>query len=148
MTGRQRLLVEAAVVCCFALILVRAVPFRWWSRHLGATDAAGDAGPRHEDAELIREVGRAVERVNRALRGRVTCLMQAVAGKIMLNRRRIPNTLYLGVRTVHEEGGITISAHAWLSSGALMVLGGEGQTQYTVVSRHHSAPDSPAQRSA
>ncbi len=147
-TGRKRLLFEASVLLCLSLLLVRLVPFRRWSGHLGMpTEPAGEA-TRTEHVELLREVARAVDRVNRAAGGRFTCLMQAVTGKLMLNRRRIGNTLVLGVRTVPRERGVEIAAHAWLSSGAIIVLGGEGHTQYTVVSRHYSDRPGLRDRSA
>ena len=38
----------------------------------------------------------------------------------MLRRRRVPSTLYLGVR----RSGPGLSAHAWLRSGPAIVTGG------------------------
>ena len=139
-TGRKRLLVEASVLLCLAAALVRLVPFRRWSDRLGTPEVPAGEAQRTEHVELLREVARAVDRVNGWSGGRFTCLMQAVAGKVMLNRRRIPNTLVLGVRTTAQAQGLGIAAHAWLNSGSVVVLGGEGHTEYTVVARHHSDP--------
>lgn len=58
------------------------------------------------------------------------CLVQAVAGMRMLERRRISSTLYLG--TSKDEQGKLI-AHAWLRSGPLYVSGGEVRKQFVVV---------------
>ena len=137
-TGRKRLLIEASVLLCLAAVLVRLVPFRRWSGRLGTADVPVGEAQRTEHVELLREVARAVDRVNGWSGGRFTCLMQAVAGKVMLDRRHIPNTLGLGVRPTPEAQGMGIAAHAWLNSGSVVVLGGEGHTEYTVVARHHS----------
>ena len=48
-----------------------------------------------------------------------TCLVLAVALRLMLARRGIPAVIRLGVRKV--EGGL--SAHAWLLVGGEAVLG-------------------------
>lgn len=58
------------------------------------------------------------------------CLVKAIAGMRMLQRRQIESTLYLG--TTKDENGKMI-AHAWLRSGAFIVTGAEGMEHFTVV---------------
>ena len=57
------------------------------------------------------------------------CLVKAVAGMKMLERRGIESTLYLG--TAKDETGLI--AHAWLRSGNYYVSGTEGKHKFTVV---------------
>jgi hypothetical protein len=52
---------------------------------------------------------------------RTTCLVQAVAGYLLLKRRGIAATIRFGV-TKNEDG---LAAHAWLIVGDQTVLGGE-----------------------
>jgi hypothetical protein len=61
---------------------------------------------------------------------RCQCLEQSIAGKLMLRRRRIPATLYLGVEKTEDA----IHAHAWLRCGSTFVTGGDGSTRYSIVS--------------
>lgn len=59
------------------------------------------------------------------------CMVQAMTAKMMLKRRRIKSTLYLGVAKNDTRGFI---AHAWVSCGDLIVTGAKGVNQFTVVS--------------
>jgi hypothetical protein len=53
-----------------------------------------------------------------------TCLMQAVAGAVLLRRRRIPAHVHLGVARDRVAAG-EWTAHAWLSCAG-RVLTGDG----------------------
>lgn len=145
LSWREKWLIFEATFCLIgALLLVKLVPFRRWSRFLGAapTEEWEEADPARSD--IAREVGRAVRRANRACRGRFTCLMQAVAGKAMLNRRGVPNTLVLGVRTRRDNGGaLSMEAHAWLRSGSAIILGGEAHRGFSIVAEFQSRHRSP-----
>ena len=57
------------------------------------------------------------------------CLVKAIAGMKMLERRGIESTLYLG--TAKDKTGLV--AHAWLRSGNYYVSGKEGNHKFTVV---------------
>lgn len=50
---------------------------------------------------------------------------------MMLRRRQIPSTLYLGVAK-KEDGDL--NAHAWLRTGDAIILGGGGLERFSVVS--------------
>ncbi|QNK60618.1 lasso peptide biosynthesis B2 protein [Paenibacillus sp. PAMC21692] len=60
------------------------------------------------------------------------CMVQAMAGMRMLDRRGIPCTLYLG--TARDEFGKLI-AHAWLRSGTFYISGHEVMDQFVVVEK-------------
>ena len=92
---------------------------------------------------LLRDVRWAVEAVNRTFGGHFTCLMQGMAGKAMLNRRGVANTLVLGARLGGETGpsdDAGMSAHAWLCAGPVILLGGEVRAGFVPVTSYHSAP--------
>ncbi|WP_430736732.1 lasso peptide biosynthesis protein [Roseicyclus salinarum] len=57
----------------------------------------------HGDLQMLRDVRWAIEAVNRTVGGRFTCLMLGMAGKAMLNRRGIANTLVLGAKLSRGE---------------------------------------------
>ena len=79
--------------------------------------------------EQVLQIKTAVVRCRHLLWAR-KCLVESIAAKRMLNRRRIPATLYVGVAK-NEKGKLT--AHAWLRSGNIWATGGRNCCQYTVV---------------
>lgn len=60
------------------------------------------------------------------------CLVRAIAGMKMLERRQLESTLYLG--TAKDETGKMI-AHAWLRSGPFYITGAEEMKKFTVVGK-------------
>ncbi len=61
----------------------------------------------------------------------VKCLVQALAARFMLKRRKIESTLYLGVAKSAEN---RIKAHAWLSCGTHVVCGDQGKEKFKIIS--------------
>ena len=59
-----------------------------------------------------------------------TCLAQAMAGYIMLRRRQIPATVYLGVAMSPTE---SLQAHAWLRCGEKILTGQAGRGRYKTI---------------
>lgn len=144
--SQKTLTLEATFWLFVSMLAVKLVPFRYWSRFLGAKAAADSPDETPDCPDTVREVSQAINRVNRVFRGRFTCLMEAAAGKAMLNRRGIPNTLALGARAARAESGVvTMEAHAWLKCGSFILLGGEAHDRFTAVAQFHS-PAPPVSR--
>ncbi len=127
--AERRLLAETTVNLVTAWVLVRGVPFRWWSRRLGERRAESSES---EQTQTLTLIAGSIAAVASQLPWTSTCLMDALAAKWMLNRRGIPNTLYFGVRTA-ESAGKDLFAHAWLCAGTQFVAGEVGAAQYTVI---------------
>lgn len=116
-------------VARFAILLM---PFRWLAPLLGQHMVES---PAEEDAATLKEarlVGQVVETVSRHTPWESKCLVQAIAGKIMLRRRGIGSTLYLGV---DRDDGKGLAAHAWLRCGGVFLTGGRGRERFTVVGK-------------
>lgn len=145
--SHQALVVEAACCLGVAWLLVRAVPFRFWSPWLG-TQAPGEVslGSGQGD-DRVRDISRAVSAINVRLGGRLTCLMLAMAVQWMLHRRCISSSLVLGTRAVQDaQQRLALQAHAWVRVGKEVVLGDHGG-RYTPVSsfvRRHGLSKRPA----
>jgi len=60
------------------------------------------------------------------------CFPQALAGYVMLRRRRVRSTLLYGV--ARSESG-DLLAHTWLTVGNLAVIGGEAAESFTAIER-------------
>lgn len=77
------------------------------------------AGPRA--AVDPAELGWALAAVSKRLPWRSDCLIQALAGKLWMDRLRLPADLRLGVQA---DAAGELHAHAWLEVDGLAVTGG------------------------
>lgn len=129
----RRLLAEAALCLALARLSVLSIPFRHLSRRLGTrgreSSTAAHAVP---TVRILRDVVWSLQATSRRLPWRCACLEQGIAGKMMLRRRSIASTLYLGVAR-EGEAGSHATAHAWLRSGHFVITGAAGRERYTVV---------------
>lgn len=73
-----------------------------------------------ELAKITDDIRDAIYAAQLYLPWEVTCVMQAMSGKWMLNRRNIPSTVYEGFRTKPEK---KFDGHAWLRAGKRIVTG-------------------------
>jgi hypothetical protein len=128
-SAERCLLAETAVSLVAAWVLVRGVPFNWWSQRLGDRRAESSES---EQTQTLTLIAGSIAAVASQLPWTSTCLMDALAAKWMLNRRDISNTLYFGVRTA-ESAGQDLFAHAWLCVGTQFVAGEVGAGKYTVI---------------
>ena len=126
----QILYLEATVWLAISRLAILIVPFRYIAPFLGTHMANFDADE-NGDRETVIFVFRAIVTMSRHLPWECRCLAQAISGKMMLGRRRVPSTLYLGV-TKKEDGDL--NAHAWLRAGEIIILGGGGLERFAVVS--------------
>lgn len=140
--ARRKLVLEACRELLRAWWLVRFREFRTYAGELGEARPADFVTEfTHDDLALLRDVRWAIDAINRTVGGRFTCLMQAMAGKVMLNRRGVENTLVLGAKFKRDEvqaGDGPMAAHAWLRVGRLVLLGGEANVGYVPVTSYHS----------
>lgn len=82
--------------------------------------------------ETLANISRAINIMSRYTIWESQCLVKAIAGMKMLEKRKIDSTLYLG--TAKDENGGLI-AHAWLRSGPFYITGFEVMDRFTVVSK-------------
>ena len=123
------MLFEALVLLGIGRATVLFIPFKRVAPYLGE---AQQETPPGTPAAVTYRVGRAIFLVSRHTPWTSNCFAQALAGHVMLRRRGAANTLYLGVK----KDGETFAAHAWLRHGDLVVTGGPGHEQYTVMARY------------
>ncbi|AYA77620.1 lasso peptide biosynthesis B2 protein [Bacillus sp. Y1] len=84
-----------------------------------------------DEKQMIKNISSAIHIMSKYTFWESQCLVKAIAGMKMLERRDIDSTLYLG--TARENDGKLI-AHAWLRSGPLYISGVEEMKRFTVVS--------------
>jgi len=81
------------------------------------------------ESPVLQEVRYAVTGVSRYTPWESKCLVQALTAKTLLNRYRLPCTLYMGL---HKTGQGKMLAHAWLRCGNRLITGGQVCHLYTV----------------
>jgi len=130
LTDQSRYL-EATFWLGISRLAILILPFRWVAPFLGQHMASSDENDENGDRETVIFVSRAIRTMSRHLPWECKCLAQAISGKMMLGRRQVPSTLYLGV-SKKEDGNL--NAHAWLRAGEIIILGGGGLERFAVVS--------------
>lgn len=104
------------LVAFFALAL-KLLPFR-------IVAARSPVKSRRTDVASPQRIGALVDRAGRMLRA--TCMPRALALARILASRGIPCELRLGVR----RSGSGLAAHAWVSGGGGVLIGGAGTDEY------------------
>ncbi|MGO4543312.1 lasso peptide biosynthesis B2 protein [Paenibacillus sp. 2TAB23] len=84
------------------------------------------------DLRQLQRISQALMVVSRYTFWESKCLVKAIAGSKMLERRKLDSTLYLG--TAKDEEGKLI-AHAWLRSGPLYITGADVMEKFIVVQK-------------
>ncbi len=128
--AEQLIFSEAVFWLALTRMATLILPFKWVARFLGTHMAESDRLHPADRTRKARRVASCIRAMSRHLPWDCKCLVQAISGKMMLDRRNISNTLYLGVSKGQEDGLI---AHAWLRSGETIILGGGGLDRFTVV---------------
>src|SRR5690625_2985965 len=125
----KRIFIEAYFYLGWARIL-KAIPFSKVASSLGDPMIETDFTLESENRKVLSDISQALKLMSRYTLWESKCLVQAIAGMKMLERRHIESTLYLG--TAKDENGVLI-AHAWLRSGPFYITGSEGKENFTIV---------------
>jgi hypothetical protein len=132
----RRLLIEAIGWLGLLRVAVLMLPYRRLASLLRLTQSdpsqvsvASCAGHRAR-AEAI---GWAVRAVAARTPWLSTCLVQSLAGYVMLRRHDVPSVVYLGVA---KGAAGELIAHSWLQCGDRLVTGGASQHRYSVIAAY------------
>ncbi len=138
---------EAGVLLGFFHFAVHFLPFRVIAPAVGApvveAPADGQAGAASTASLSPEQLGHAiriqwaVQRMARAAPFVPMCLARSLAARVMLRHRGVPATLYFGLRRRGVPPGQdrktgAIAAHAWLTTGPIAVVGGDGGSNIPV----------------
>lgn len=123
------LLLEAFFYLGWARIL-KVKPFSKVAPALGEHMKETTNEVNEANTALIKNVSHAIHIMSKYTLWESQCLVKAIAGMMMLEKRGIDSTLYLG--TARNETGEMI-AHAWLRSGPFYLTGAEGMEKFTTV---------------
>jgi hypothetical protein len=121
----RRLLISALCLVSAVRLGLWLLPLRTVGHILGWLAPGMPGGP--PDPSVPDRVARAVTRASRVVPG-ATCLTQALAGQVFLERHGLPTRLHIGVI---RGGGQAMRAHAWLDTQGMTVIGGALSRQWT-----------------
>ncbi len=129
------LLWEAFYRLLAARLAILIFPFRKIAPRLGEHMKETPMEEQPHYTRTLLQIRRALRRAGHYTPWESACLVQSIAGKMMLKRRKIPSTLYLGVAKEKKEKR-KLKAHAWLRSGNIILTGQKGVnlSAFTVVS--------------
>ena len=127
------LLVQASAWLGLVSIAIPLVPFRRIAAWVGLVPGEGRDGLASDRPAAAGRIGWAVRVAAARTPWTSACLAQALAGTILLRRRGLPATLYLGVA---QDAGVPegMSAHAWLRCGDAILTGAARREHFGVIS--------------
>jgi hypothetical protein len=130
-SSAQLLFLEALFFLGWARI-IKCFPFAKVTPLLGEKMGETPYFNTRQNLEMAEKVSQAIAKMGHHTFWECKCLVMALAGMKMLERRKIESTLYLGISK--DENGKMI-AHAWLRSGTFYVSGKEGMGRFTIVGK-------------
>ncbi len=128
----RRTCCEAFFYLFLAKLLIWFVPMRFFAQSLGIKNAEIlqiDVTPYHHTLLTIK---RSIQAISKNLPWNSKCLDQAMAAQWMLARRKLPSTLYLGLKK-SECAKVKYDAHAWVRCGNQPLVGCHLNVSYVVV---------------
>jgi hypothetical protein len=114
-------------VCRLAVLLL---PFRWIAPYLGRAMVESPYEETPATQAQVQHISSAIHIMSRYTPWNSNCLAQAIAARVLLRRRGLLGTLYLGV---NHDANHALQAHAWVRSGTVIVTGAPEHQHYTVV---------------
>lgn len=132
--SERALFLEAVLLLAVARLVARGMRSHGLTRFFG-TSMAESANTDTADAASLRQLAWALAAASRRLPWRCKCLEQSLAGKLMLRRRGLSNTLYLGVARADN-----FQAHAWLRTGSFILAGAQGMERFRVLATFADDP--------
>ena len=125
----QLLIWEAGLWLLMAKLAILLIGFKRTASWLGHPRALIEPDRPTFPESGPKRLGKYIQKTAKHVPWDSKCLVQAIAGQLMLKVRRLPGTIYFGV---NKENG-QMKAHAWLRSGSTILTGGQQKKQYTLV---------------
>ncbi len=94
----RRLFFEALVLIAFARIAIRFYSFQRLMKYLGKPQVETSIEELSmEERQHYRKISKAINRAAKVAFWKTVCYEKAVTAKLMLRRRKIPSTIYIGM---------------------------------------------------
>ena len=124
---------EAFILLGVMRAAILLLHFRKITSLLGLKQGETSALPAADPAVDPAAIGWSIQAAAARTHWESACLAQALTGMVMLSRRGINATLYLGVARDENDPG-AMAAHAWLRCGELILTGAGGVERFSAIS--------------
>lgn len=121
---------EAVVLMAFCRFSILFFPFRHVAAKMGTPMVETPEEILEDKQVYAKEICWLIEKSSRYTPWESKCLVKALTALMMLKKRKIPCTLYLGMA---KDKSNKLSAHAWLRCGKAILLGDYERTGFTTV---------------
>ncbi len=122
---------ESIWVLTLAAVLIAILPHRRIVNIFGEEGGKATFDVSEKDQNRAKTIGRVIVKISRFLPWNCTCMQKALAACLMLSYRRIPSTLYIGVR---KDKAYKVQAHAWLCCAQNTITGAKEKDSYQELS--------------
>ncbi|NIZ01950.1 lasso peptide biosynthesis B2 protein [Thalassospira lucentensis] len=131
------LLLEASILLLYARLAITCLPIARVLR-LFDLETASSTFPTNMSPEVRTEdISWAITTAASRLPLNCTCLVKALAGSVLLQRRHIPSLLFLGVsRSTAPEN--SLAAHAWLECNDEILTGGSERALFKQIAAYRN----------
>ncbi len=131
--GQMKLLcVEAYLLLSFSALILRIFRFSAIAGVLGYANRETSHSDHGIDPYLVKQISLAIQLMQRYTFRESTCLIQAYTAKMMLRKRKLKSTVYLGVAKMADT---KMTAHAWVRCGTIFVTGGDASQVFTITGK-------------
>jgi hypothetical protein len=128
----QLLVLEAVILLFIGRMSVLLFPFKWIAPWLGEFNKETDLIDDDSYRKKLAHIFSAIHATSKYTFWKSNCLAQALCCQWMLKRRKIPYTIYMGVRNDKDK---QLLAHAWTRVGSKIVTGAFQYQRYTVTGK-------------
>jgi hypothetical protein len=130
----KKLFMEAYVILGVMRTAILTVSFKRLTRSLEHLAKKKELEKlNEEEMQTAQKVGQAIMRASAYTPWESACLAQSLTAQKMLQKRGIPGVFYLGAAK-DEENKEKMKAHAWSQCGDVIITGGSGHNEFTVLS--------------
>ena len=120
---------EAACMLLFFRAALHFVPVQSLTRWMGQRGELSPASIDGQTAQTLRRVEWSIDAIVRHSPLEFVCFPQSLAAYFMLRRRKVASRLFYGVARQNDQ----LTAHTWVKAGDRTVVGGEVESQFTVL---------------
>lgn len=131
---QRHILIEAFFISGLVRFAILFIPFKKLAGFLGKYKRETDRETPEAEKQITYRVGWAAEKISCNTPWKSKCLVKALTAQIMLTRRKISSTLYLGVAK-DKDNYNKLVAHAWLRSGQVIITGARESVFFKEVAR-------------
>lgn len=120
-------------------LAILLLPFRRIARRLGPSDQESPLELTPQQRERALEVRWAIRAISSRTPWNSNCFPQALTALVLLRRRNVPCTLYLGARFsdgAEWSQGAVLRGHAWLRAGRIDICGGRAASGFGKLARY------------